>query len=104
MTENQPKHIANSDGTRTIWLGGEMEFPWGITAQEAFDICCHIAVQCGYVVRWKYGKSAFEVAGGDIPGYYVLDWFDRSRPGPVKIERWTCTAEYIEPQKEQVTA
>ena len=94
----------NSKGERTIWLGGEMEFPLGITVQEAFDRCVYIAEQCGYLVGWKYGKSAFSVCGGDIAGYIVLDWFDRERPGPVKIEHWTCKAEHFEPQSaESVT-
>jgi hypothetical protein len=88
--------VNNSDGSRTVWLGGEMEFPWGITALEAYDRCAYIAEQCGYIVGWRYGRSAFSVCGGDINGYIVLDWFDTQRPGPVKIERWTSQDEYIE--------
>lgn len=95
--------ITNSDGSRTLHLGGEMDFPIGITAGEAFARCSAIAEDCGYLVSWKYGHSAFSICGGDIVGYYVLDWFDRERPGPEKIEHWSCKAEYI-PQEGAVEA
>ena len=28
---------------RTVWLGGEMEFPWGLTCPQACEIASRIA-------------------------------------------------------------
>jgi hypothetical protein len=78
-----------------LWLGGEMEIPLNSTPQEAYAIACNIAEQCGYIVTWSRGcRSMIEIAGGDIVGYYVLDWFSPDKRGIGKVEHWTCTAKY----------
>ena len=91
-----PKEIL-SEAKRTgrVWLGGEMEFKNGITAPEACHKMVNIAEQCGYLVT-MIGSSIVEVTGGDIPGFIRLDWFDGMRPGPTKVELWTCEAAYVD--------
>lgn len=71
-----------------VWLGGEMEFPFQSTYHEAFSLMNNIACDCGYLVIRS--GSRITVSGGDIVGYFVLDWYDTSNPCPQKIEHWTC--------------
>ena len=97
------KLIGNADGSRILWFGGEMELLMGLTVDEAYERCANIAEQCGYLVTSK-GRSAFSICGGDIVGYYVLEWFDSTQPGPEKIEHWTCLAFYVEPRKALIEA
>lgn len=78
-----------------LWLSGEMELPIGLRCHEAYALMAHIAEECGYLVG-KRGQSVLHVSGGDIEGYYVLDWYDGERPGPVRIEHWTCKWQDIE--------
>jgi hypothetical protein len=81
--------------TGVVWLGGEMEFPANEGPSTAFKNAVHIAENCGYLVRWKYGHSAFSVVGGDIIGEIIVDWFDQSAKELVKIEHWTSRDEYL---------
>ena len=82
---------------QNLWLGGEMEIPFDSTPQEAYQIAAHIAESCGYLVGWAYGsRSAIQITGGDIVGYYVIDWFRPDKRGIVKIEHWTSTAKYYD--------
>lgn len=85
--------ITNPDGIKVLWFGGEMAIPMGLRCHEARAVMAKIAEECGYIV--SNGRSRFTVSGGDIIGYYTLDWFDGERPGPVKVEHWTCTSKYL---------
>lgn len=80
---------------KLLWLGGEMEIPTGITSTQAYAIANKIACSSGYLVSHRGGRLT--ISGGDIRGYYVLDWFDTERPGPVKVEHWTSEDTYLDP-------
>jgi hypothetical protein len=73
--------------TGRIWLGGEHEFPFGITCDQAYhrllDICC----ACGGVVS-RRGRSMLTLSLSHEVGYYMLDWYDADRPGPEVIHLW----------------
>lgn len=80
-----------------VWLGGEMEIPIDSTLTEAYHKALQIASACGYVVRWaRGGRTALEISGQDINGYFVLEWFEPDRRGIQKVEHWTCTATYLD--------
>lgn len=81
----------------SVWLGGEMEFPFQSTVYEAYSLMNHIACDCGYLVGRN--GSRITVSGGDIVGYFVLDWYDVSNPCPQKIEHWVCKEAYFEEDK-----
>ena len=50
--------VNNSDGTPQGMARRRDGVPWGVTAREAYDRCAYIAEQCGYIVGWRYGRSA----------------------------------------------
>ena len=81
--------------TGVVWLGGEMEIPANQGAAAAFAAACRVAEVCGYIATWKYRGVAFSVAGGEIPGEVILDWFSPEAKDLVKIEVWTSVAEYL---------
>lgn len=92
MTAQQIVDRMKAEGV--VSLGGEMDFPVGLTCREAYRRAADIAEACGYLVGYHHGQSALCISGGDIPGYVVLDWFDADRPGPEKVELWSADAAY----------
>lgn len=78
-----------------LWLGGEMEFPTGLTCMEAYYQAEKIAEACGYCVS-LIGHSILDISGGEIPGFYRLDWFNPDAKGPVKVELWSRQAVYLD--------
>jgi hypothetical protein len=89
MTTQQIAEQAKKQGR--VWLCGEMEIPYGLTACQAFNKLKVIAENCGYLVSWAYSVgTAIRIEGADIVGYYILDWMSPTNPGPMKIEHWTA--------------
>lgn len=79
--------------TGRVWLGGEMDFPANEGAMVAYHRAVMIAEACGYLVT-RNGTSMFSVAGGEIPGYFVCDWFTPDAKNIGKVELWTSEAAY----------
>jgi hypothetical protein len=71
-------------------LGGEMSIPIADGIAAAYKYAVNVAEQCGYLVSYTYGKSAIKVTGGDLAGYWVLDWYESDRPKLGKIEHWSA--------------
>jgi hypothetical protein len=71
--------------TGRIWLGGEHEFRFGLTCDEAYNRLYGICCACGGVVA-KRGGSMLTLSHPEHPGYYLLDWYDSDRPGPARID------------------
>jgi hypothetical protein len=86
-----------------VWLGGEMEFPAGLTCGEAWERAHQIACECGYSVE-RVGLSVLRIGGGDIPDYVELDWFDGHRLGPECVRLWTCERAYTKDALENTRA
>ena len=84
------RHIAKTEGR--IWIGGEMEFPVNATVADAYKHCAHIAEECGYIVGRK-GSDRLEIAGGDLGGFVVCDWFGGDTCQ--KIEFWHAENVYL---------
>jgi hypothetical protein len=73
-----------------IWLTGEMEFPTDQMIHQTLRRISLIAEQWGYMAS-KQGMSRIVISGAGLPGQVVLDWFHSDRPGPQRIELWTCS-------------
>jgi len=97
MTIEQIAQGAEREGR--IWLCGEMEIPYPCTIAEAFARMNQIAEDCGYLVSWQ-GRTMLHVSGGDICGYYSLDWYAPGNLGPQRIDYWTCKTVHLDPKGE----
>ena len=73
-----------------LGLGGEMDVPINKGFRVAYDHAVMIAEACGYLVLCRGTRSFFEIHGGDMGGYYVLDWYSPDAKVVGKVEFWAC--------------
>jgi hypothetical protein len=72
-----------------VWIEGELEFPFGVTCDVAYNRLYKIGCECGDMVS-KHGRSQVYVYPCYDSGYYVLDWYDGDRPGPWAVTRFNA--------------